>query len=290
MSTADLARQALVAAGRVRLAARRDTLSSLCIYDLVLDHFGDAIELRFQALPSLEGMYSRSDDDASVIIVSSLRSSGRQRFSCAHELGHHVFGHGTHVDELVGEERARFSPDEFIADSFAGFLLMPKLALLRAFTIRQINVAKASPIEMYRVACAFGVSYGALIRHLQLTLGLVGEAHAKDLLKTSPKQIRLQILGRDPGSELHLVDEHWGSGRAVDVSQGDLAVLPKGTRVEGERLRLLDKRPDGDLYEALGPGIGRLECSPSAWSAYVRIERHEYAGRGMFRHEEECDE
>ena len=40
-------------------------------------------------------------------------------------------------DELVGQwDRPRFDPKEFMADCFAGALLMPKLAVSKAFAVR----------------------------------------------------------------------------------------------------------------------------------------------------------
>jgi hypothetical protein len=66
--------------------------------------------------------------------------------------------------------------------------------------------------------------------------------------------------------------------------------LPRGTSVEGGRLDLLEKRPNGDLYRASSPGVGRVEHAQSQMSNYLRVARAGYQGRGMFRHEEETDE
>jgi hypothetical protein len=286
-STRDIAGRALAAAGRVRLAGGRDAFTPLCVYDLIVDHFGAAVELRFQALPSLEGMYAKGEH-GSVVVVSSLRPSGRQRFTAGHELGHHVFGHGTHLDELMSEERSgRFMLDEFAADCFSGFLLMPKLALLRAFKVRTLDIEHAAPVAMYRIASAFGVGYGTLLGHLSRTLRLLSAERAAQLAKVSPKQIRIDVLGSDPGRELHLVDEHW-EGRAIDTAVGDVVLVPSGCQVEGGRVQLLARRADGDLYQATAPGVGRAERG--GWAAYIRVARHGFAGRAVFRHEEECDD
>jgi transcriptional regulator with XRE-family HTH domain len=59
-SRVELARQALKVASNVRIAAKLAATSPLCVYDLIQQHFRDDIELRFQALPSLEGMYSKT--------------------------------------------------------------------------------------------------------------------------------------------------------------------------------------------------------------------------------------
>jgi Zn-dependent peptidase ImmA (M78 family) len=289
-SRVELSRQALKAASNVRIAAKLAATSPLCVYDLIQQHFRDEIELRFQALPSLEGMYSKTAT-GSVIIVSSLRPSGRRRFTAGHELGHHVFGHGTRLDELVAEDRAgAFSPEEYLADCFSAFLQMPKLAVLKAFKSRGLDISQPSPLDVYRVASFFGVGYTSLLTHLAVTLGILRSDAARQLAKASPKAIRTEVLGMDWDGELHLVDARWDSGRAIDLMVGDAVLLPAGARVEGERLAALTmKRHDGELFEAVSPGIGRLEHA-CGWSAYVRVERREYAGRALFRHEEECDD
>ena len=69
---------------------------AICVYDLA-DQLG--IEVRFADIPSMEGMYCR--ESGPTIILSSLRPSGRQAFTCAHELGHHSNGDGTGIDQLV---------------------------------------------------------------------------------------------------------------------------------------------------------------------------------------------
>jgi hypothetical protein len=183
----DLAREALGAARRVRIRAELSAEDPLCVYDLVQDHFGDEIELRFKAAPSLEGLYVRGEPAAGVqglIIVSSLRPSGRQRTTCAHELGHHAFGHGSAVDEVrQAGQSSSFKPEEFLANAFAGFLTMPKLGILKSFTERGLAVATAPPTAYFTIASQFGVGYSTLIGHLEIALDLLPQAAAASLLK-----------------------------------------------------------------------------------------------------------
>lgn len=232
-STTDLARQALAAARRVRIASGASAETPICIFDLIQAHYGAEIDLRFQAASSLEGLYVRGSGEPSLIIVSSLRPSGRQRLTCAHELGHHEFGHGTRLDELpLDGEARRFDPNEFLADCFAGFLLMPKLAVLKAFATRGLTAPTASPIEIYRVASLFGVGYATLVQHLSRTLNVMSTSRATELSKATPKRIREDVLGTASAGTLHLVDSKW-EGRAVDVHVGDYLMLPTSTTVEG---------------------------------------------------------
>jgi len=66
------------------------------IYDLIVRQ---DLELQFFAVPTLEGMYLE-DGKTRRICISAFRPPGRQRFTCAHELGHSILGHGTRVDTI----------------------------------------------------------------------------------------------------------------------------------------------------------------------------------------------
>ena len=82
-------------------------------------------EVRFMALSSLEGIYSPAPKP--VIVLGSERPAGRRAYTCAHEIGHNEFEHGTRIDEYVNDHTpANNDPDEFLANIFAAFLLMPK--------------------------------------------------------------------------------------------------------------------------------------------------------------------
>jgi Zn-dependent peptidase ImmA (M78 family) len=51
----------------------------------------------FLGLPTLEGSFV---SEPATIFLSSLRPSGRQAFTCAHELGHWSFGDTCAIDEI----------------------------------------------------------------------------------------------------------------------------------------------------------------------------------------------
>ena len=100
------------------------------------------VEVFFQDIPSMEGMYVKSDP--SHILLPSDRPMGRQMFACGHELGHHRFGHGTcaddHSDDTPASPRSgQRDPEESLADLFACHLLMPRAAIERAFYTRNWN-------------------------------------------------------------------------------------------------------------------------------------------------------
>src|SRR5689334_4666539 len=67
------------------------------IYDIIKR---EGLDLQFMDVPSLEGMYL-AEPESERICICAQRPWGRQRFTAAHELGHHLYGHGTQVDQAI---------------------------------------------------------------------------------------------------------------------------------------------------------------------------------------------
>src|SRR5262245_48455737 len=122
-----LAQQAMLKSIEVRTAAGRDLKGPICVYALC-DDLG--VKVRFVDI-NMEGMYRGGERPN--ILLSALRPLPRRVFTCAHELGHHVFGHGSTIDMLVeeAEQDGVFKPREFLVDTFGGFLLMPTVGVRR---------------------------------------------------------------------------------------------------------------------------------------------------------------
>lgn len=277
-----MAREATAAALRTRRSAGYSLDQPVCVYDLA-DRLG--VEVRFLDLPSMEGMYS--SDPSPTIIVSSLRPAGRRAFTCAHELGHHSRRDGVQVDELVGQwDQPRFDPREFMADCFAGALLMPKLAVSKAFAVRGWRIEECAPEQVFMVAGYFGVGYTTLVHHLRSAFRAITDTQARALLRIRPRKAQSLLVGWDTQHTIRVVDAHWTS-RAVDVEVGDLILLRGDGRSEGTCVEPYASLENGKLFRATTPGIGRLNGCDS-WSTFVRVSRRQYAGRALFRHWEEC--
>ena len=278
-----LAQSAVVQALRIRSSVRLKPWNPIDIFDLT-QQLG--VEVRFAKISSMEGMYLRQA--APTILIASERPAGRQRFSCAHELGHHVFGDSSRVDELFDPNSKKERGEEEIrADMFAGMLLMPKSAVDRAFTSRKLNPETADPVEFSRVASALGVGYSTLARHLHYALRTITENRLAAIERCTPRKIRESVLGQSGSEELILVDEQW-AGRPVDASAGDFLLLPPATVTEGLCCELRANLKQGTLFQAVTPGVGRFESS-SGWAAFVRVSRKHYEGRNIFRHLEEVE-
>ena len=279
-----IARQAIAAALRTRLTAGYGLDHAVCVYDLA-EKLG--VEVRFLDLPSMEGMYSTTSSPT--IVISSLRPSGRQAFTCAHELGHHTQGDGVEIDELVEQwDKPRFDPKEFAADCFAGAVLMPKMAVSRAFSIRGWSMEECTPEQAFMVAGYFGVGYTTLVHHLRGALQVLPDTRVQALLKVSPRRAQSLLLGWQAPQTVVVVDAHW-TGRAVDVEVGNLIFVRGGAQSEGSCIESSSDLEHGRLFRATGPGIGRLEAG-STWSVFVRVSRRDYVGRALYRHWGEAED
>ncbi len=287
MANKPVARAALRQALAIRAKLQLDISSPICIYD-VTDQLG--VEVRFVELPSLEGLYL--DLARPTILVSSLRPAGRRRFTCGHELGHYLLGHGTRADEIADTSARRASTydvDEFAADCFSGFLLMPKTAVAAAFAARGLKLAFCTGTDVYIVAQQFGVGYRTLLHHMSRSIGLIAPAASNRLAKIPLSAIRADILGASESRNVIVVDRHW-RGRAVDVEVGDLLVLRDGILVRaGRSLEPLATRPADTIFRASNPGIASLWLPHTEWAKHVRVSRSAYTGRSVFRHLDEPD-
>lgn len=279
----ELARQAL----RGALETRRRTFTSkfdpICVYDIAA-RLG--VEVIFRPESSLGGMYAKASQ---TILVPARRPPGFRAFSCAHELGHWFFGHGTGIDNIEQLERYyENDPEERLADTFASYLLMPPWAVTQAFANRNWNPANCNPIQMYTIAGQLGVGYQTLIQHLRYSLHLISPIQAQQLLKTTPKQMRVSVLGDDITQHLIIVDRAWNKV-AIDLQVGHFAILPTDAKLEGASVSIVGDNQIGLVVEGHIPGITRAETSDGSWAAYIRVSRKDFIGRSIFLHEEDPD-
>lgn len=235
----------------------------------------------------MEGMYCNSEKPH--IILSSLRPPGRRAFTCAHELGHHSQNDGTYIDGIVDQwgRYRRFDPKEFAADCFAGALLMPKMAVEKAFARRQWPIRECTPGQIYVISSYFGVGYATLIYHLSIALFLLPRSHANRLRKVRLRQAQAWALGWETSDTVWVVDRHW-KDRPIDIEVGDFVFVHGQATLEGSCVEYGENRNGGRLFRACQPGLGRLEIE-SGWSAFVRVSRKGFVGRAIFRHLEEAD-
>lgn len=125
--------------------------------------------------PDISGALLFQDESETSIIIEQSDAAVRQRFTCAHELGHFVYrtmvvrtsGTGVvHVDFRDQSKQDGSLPEEKFANRFAASLLMPEAE------VRGRHAAGETAIEMSKV---FYVSLDAIAVRLR-SLGLLPAA------------------------------------------------------------------------------------------------------------------
>jgi len=116
------------------------------------------IQIRFSPLDQeLSGMIYMQGDTA-IIGVNSLHHPNRQRFTIAHEIGHHelhkeIISKSVHVDKqytvLRRDSKSATGTDrlEVQANQFAAELLMPEALIAEFFKGRVIDIDDQRPLE-----------------------------------------------------------------------------------------------------------------------------------------------
>ena len=285
-----LATQALQAATATRAKASLDQTGPICVYGLC-ETLG--IVVRFNNF-NMEGMYQRGHPPR--IHLSARRPLPRRAYNCAHELGHHVFGHGSSIDELREDAKAQpwEDPKEFLADTFAGFILMPIIGLRRVFSVRGWTPKTATPTQIFAIACEFGVGYATLLTHLSAGVTMLSHARAAALQRVTPKALRMDILGALTPEPLIVADHH-RTAPTLDAEVNTLLLLPPSTEVTGSGLAFERDLAAGRLFRAAKPGV--FQASNGQWAVFVRVapvqedKRYGYVGLARYRHlEEDPDE
>lgn len=285
-----LATEAMQAATETRAKVKLDQTSPICIYGLC-EKLG--VTVRFNNI-NMEGMYQRGTPPR--IHLSARRPLPRRAYNCAHELGHHVFGHGSSIDELREDAKSHpwEDPKEFLADTFAGFILMPIIGLRRAFSIRGWAPETATPPQIFTIACEFGVGYATLLTHLSAGVNLISRSHTSVLQRATPKALRAEILGALAPEPLIVADGH-GAAPTLDAEVNTLLLLPLGTEVTGGGLAFERDLRSGRLFRSIKPGI--FQARANDWIVFVRVAPiqkngpYGYVGLAQYRHlEEDSDE
>jgi Zn-dependent peptidase ImmA (M78 family) len=243
------------------------------------------VEVRFVVGGSFEGMYEK---ERRVIVLPVDRPAGRRVFTCAHELAHWRFKHGSMLDDSTTIEGYNDKPEERMANMFAGYLLMFPPAVESARAALGLNYSTCGPDEIYALASWFGVSYASMLNHLRWALRKLDHRRYDELKRVAPRTIRKQLLGGRESQHLVLMPSMTPEV-PIDMESGDLALLPADVIADGGSLAVVEHSPGHTLVQAVCPGISLLRSESSPWTAAARVMRRGYTGRSVFRNLE-CDD
>ncbi|MGH2902817.1 MAG: ImmA/IrrE family metallo-endopeptidase [Solirubrobacteraceae bacterium] len=143
-----------------------------------------------------DGLYLWEDGEPFIVVNASTRAS-RQRFTAAHELGHHEMHRFESGRLLITDEdifRANNPPREVEANAFAAYLLAPDEAVRRAAGERRgEEITEDFVVELM---ADFGLSYEATTWRL-LNSGVVDRAQREALVSDARVEERLRRAGID---------------------------------------------------------------------------------------------
>lgn len=179
------------------LAAQRQLRKIEANYDGPIDVFGEIercpLWLLFEPLDKLYGIYMR-EGQASGVNLHSGHPVALQRFTAAHELGHHVLGHAFSIDSADTIMGGSQSLQEHAAQSFAAHFLMPLQLINRLLRRIGLNLtAKGlTPVQAYQLSTMAGTSYRAMVGQLE-TLNKISRAQANEWRKLQPVNLKAEL-------------------------------------------------------------------------------------------------
>jgi Zn-dependent peptidase ImmA (M78 family)/predicted secreted protein len=248
------------------------------------------ITLLFRPLNSLLGAYLPGANAPGVLITTQ-RDLHVQRFTAAHELGHHVLSHmAASLDTDVGYvgrgEPANYDNRELEADSFAAEFLLPKWLIVAHAKRHQWgrNDLK-NPDTVYQLSLRLGASYSATCWAL-LSNMLVDRPTVNALVNTPPKACKqralpdfepeswrrdvwllserdrgVRVLGNPNDLLVLVLEEHVSSGYVWDVEP----ITKAGLQIEKDERQDL---ADG----AIGGPVSRRVVAHGAAQGHIRLE------------------
>lgn len=132
-----------------------------------------------------DGRYLAKGGRALIVVNSAKRPVGRQRFTAAHELGHHEMHRHDHPNLVIRDDNIFGSNDpmEVAANAFAGNFLAPAAGLAEALGEKRNGAV--TPEDVVSLMVDFGVTYETAVYRLH-----------NSRLVTAPCRDRLLNLGR----------------------------------------------------------------------------------------------
>jgi len=207
-----------------------------------------AIPVTVAELPNqIAGIYVRRRDQP-FIFVNGTHIPVRQRFTLAHELGHHVLGHRQRVDVTQDVFGAPKDPDEVAANYFAGAFLAPRTAV-RNWADRHLEHPRDLELVV-RAGAFFGVSAPTARIRLERA-GVLRKSESSRIAEQIGNQDHYGLLGYLGLSQTHdeLARLHAG---------GELPRLPARMTTAARRAHEAGLIDDDEFAEVLQ---GRTELS-----------------------------
>ena len=235
---------ASMAAARLHARLHTDLERPVDIFRIVQEL---GIWLNSRPLGNLFGFYLRQDD-ALGICLNAAHPETLQRYTCAHELGHHLLGHESNLDDAADIDGlgGGTPTQERAAQVFAGNFLMPLGLVNRVLRRLGLYDEPLSASDVYQVSRELDVSYTATIWRLR-TLDRIDGPTASSYAKAGAAAAKMVLRGGPPHSSVRA--DLW----VVDKTGEDLIGR---CRVGDEiLLRLVENRSSGYVWNIEEPAF-----------------------------------
>lgn len=145
--------------------------------------------------PKLSAFLIWSDDIGACVAINRAHPIERQRWSLVHEIGH--FLRDREAGDVLEEDGSLKLPGEIFPEAFAKEFLLPTTGVQKRFAER-CRAGKFTPIDLYGMARAFGVSFQAMTLRLE-ELRLLPRGSYEKIVQS---KLRPQDLRKNEGSNL----------------------------------------------------------------------------------------
>jgi Zn-dependent peptidase ImmA (M78 family) len=231
-----------MAAARLHARLHTDLSGPVDIFRIVQEL---GMWLSSRPLGNLFGFYLRQND-ALGICLNAGHPETLQRYTCAHELGHHLLGHASNLDDAADIEGAQGGTpaQERAAQVFAGNFLMPLGLVNRVLRRLDLYDRSLTASDVYQISRELDVSYTAAVwrlRSLDRLDGPTASAYAKAGSAAAKRVLR----GGPPSGSARA--DLWVIEKAADDLIGKCRV---GDEI---LLRLVENRSTGYIWQIEEP-------------------------------------
>lgn len=227
-----------MAAARLHARLHTDLSRPVDIFRIVQEL---GIWLNSRPLGNLFGFYLRQDD-ALGVCLNAAHPETLQRYTCAHELGHHLLGHESNLDDAADIDGlgGGTPAQERAAQVFAGNFLMPLGLVNRVLRRLELYGRSLTATDVYEVSRELDVSYTAAVWRLRALNRLDGPTAAAFATAGAAAAKRVLRGGPPPGSARA---DLWVIEKAGDDLIGKCRV---GDEI---LLRLVENRSTGYVWQ-----------------------------------------
>lgn len=178
-------------------------------------------------------------EDKRGILINSNQSIGRQHFSIAHELYHLYVQQDFQPKPSSAGAFNKQDPDEFAADQFAVFLLMPEDGILKLIPNVEIGTKRLGLRTIFKISSYFRVSLQATWIRLE-KLGYVNRSYKAEFDELV-KQTSIKTLSDQFGGDTTLYQKGREGHLVGDLAQMSKKLFENDVISEISYLRTLDR-------------------------------------------------